>query len=394
MFGFTLAGDLVRLAATTAFGLIDAPPAIDPNLPLASETIPVGEDELVAEIVRVARDLIERRYAIRPPVKRLAFTKGHGLVKAWFEIRKDVPPELRQGLFAAGGQRYKSWVRFSAQSGLVQSDKTSDGRGLAIKVMGVVGPKLVDAERMSPTMDFLLADYPVAFLRHAEDCLALARAAAEGQPFRFFFDPGKFDRQRLRLALIAAQALSQPPQDVLSRTYWSQTPYRLGKLAVKYQIRPSKIDKKIKSLSSGKDAIFEQLAARLDEDEFHFDFCVQKQLPGMPIEDASVRWDEDQSPFIPVARIVILPQILGLAEHHKLAQELSFNPWQALETHKPLGGLNRLRRGLYRALSRQRHEKNQEPIGEPRSWALDLNEAIAAPMEGPAKAPPKRPRKP
>ncbi|MEK1942330.1 MAG: hypothetical protein AAAB16_18325, partial [Pseudomonas sp.] len=38
----------------------------------------------------------------------------------------------------------------------------------------------------------------------------------------------------------------------------------------------------------------------------------------------------------------------------------SFNPWHALPEHRPLGGINRLRKAVYEAVSAYRHERNQQ----------------------------------
>ena len=38
---------------------------------------------------------------------------------------------------------------------------------------------------------------------------------------------------------------------------------------------------------------------------------------------------------------------------------LSFNPWHALPEHRPIGGINRLRKAVYEAVSIYRLERNQ-----------------------------------
>lgn len=46
---------------------------------------------------------------------------------------------------------------------------------------------------------------------------------------------------------------------------------------------------------------------------------------------------------------------------------LSFSPWHTIAEHQPLGAIQRLRREVYEASSRYRHEMNQQPKGEPRN---------------------------
>jgi len=46
---------------------------------------------------------------------------------------------------------------------------------------------------------------------------------------------------------------------------------------------------------------------------------------------------------------------------------LSFNPWQGVEAHRPLGSIMRSRRAAYEASSARRHALNAQPRAEPTS---------------------------
>jgi hypothetical protein len=48
-----------------------------------------------------------------------------------------------------------------------------------------------------------------------------------------------------------------------------------------------------------------------------------------------------------------------------LGEQLSSTPWHALPEHRPLGSINRARRVVYDAVSKYRHEQNNEPRREP-----------------------------
>ena len=52
------------------------------------------------------------------------------------------------------------------------------------------------------------------------------------------------------------------------------------------------------------------MSQRLKNDDACFEFRVQRQVPGknIPVEDTTVEWSEDDSPFVPVARIDIKKQ--------------------------------------------------------------------------------------
>ena len=88
----------------------------------------------------------------------------------------------------------------------------------------------------------------------------------------------------------------------------------------------------------------------------------------MPVEDASVPWPEDASPYVAVARITLPPQ-----DAHSPARAayfdgvLSFRPGHSLRAHRPLGSVMRARLAVYPALSNYRHQHagvhEQEPSG-------------------------------
>ena len=72
-------------------------------------------------------------------------------------------------------------------------------------------------------------------------------------------------------------------------------------------------------------------------------------LESMPIEDASAKWPEEESPFITVARIVAKPQVAWSPARASVVDDsMSFSPWHALAAHRPLGSIMRVREGAYR----------------------------------------------
>jgi len=95
------------------------------------------------------------------------------------------------------------------------------------------------------------------------------------------------------------------------------------------------------------------MATQLQSSPACFDFMVQLQTDpeAMPIEDASVIWDEDDAPFLNVATLTIKDQPFTTAEHVQACEQMSFNPWQSLPDHQPLGGINRVRKPVYSEIS-------------------------------------------
>ena len=67
----------------------------------------------------------------------------------------------------------------------------------------------------------------------------------------------------------------------------------------------------------------------------------------MPIEDASIEWPESESPYRTVAHLLLPRQEIEGLRQQKVYQNLSFNVWHTLTTHRPLGGINRVRRVAY-----------------------------------------------
>jgi hypothetical protein len=159
-------------------------------------------------------------------------------------------------------------------------------------------------------------------------------------------------------AAMVAMASRQHPTSHLEIPYWSTTPYLFGAgRAVKYSARPASSRKTPLPEPLTDAYLQERLAAHLAREEANFDLLVQFQTDGrrMPIEDASVEWSEHDSPFHSIARIRIPVQTLD--SHSGFCEQLSFNPWNSLTEHRPLGDFNRARRDIYRAMAAFRRER-------------------------------------
>ena len=76
-------------------------------------------------------------------------------------------------------------------------------------------------------------------------------------------------------------------------------------------------------------------------------------------------WDEARSPPIEVATIRIPRQTFDSPAQQAYCENLSFTPWHSLPEHRPLGGINRVRKAVYLAVSTLRHRLNQAPRVEP-----------------------------
>jgi hypothetical protein len=85
----------------------------------------------------------------------------------------------------------------------------------------------------------------------------------------------------------------------------------------------------------------------------------------MPVEDPTVRWHERDSPFRRVATINISSQDLLAQTERNFGERLVFTPWHTRWEHRPLGGINRVRRAVYLASSELRIALNDAHGHEP-----------------------------
>ena len=101
------------------------------------EVIPPGEGEAMARVVQTIEGRV-REAAKSAPARRDAHPKSHGCVHADFRVLDTVPSALRAGVFAVP-LTFKAWIRFSNGSEKPGPDGRGDGRGMAVKLLGVEG---------------------------------------------------------------------------------------------------------------------------------------------------------------------------------------------------------------------------------------------------------------
>ena len=313
-----------------------------------SEAVPIEEAEAIATISRGIAQIV-RNEAVGKPARRDAHPKAHGCVEAEFRVLDGLSANLAVGLFATP-RVYPAWIRFSNASSAPRPDKVGDGRGAAIKVMGVEGSR-------SGTQDFVMFNAPRFLVRNALDYVAFQAAIAT--PLKFFFPSFNPFGFRLHELFAGMEITGGKPANPVALRYWSATPYLMGETACKFSILP------VGPTSSNVDRVEpgfmrENLVKTLSDGEAAFDFCVQLRAASMPVEDPTITWSEAASPFIPVARVTIPRQVFDTPERIAFGENLSFTPWHGLDAHRPLGGINRVRRTVYEAVSTLRHELNDQ----------------------------------
>lgn len=304
-------------------------------------------DKDIAQIVVEMSDLIARitrTEAKNNVIPRFNQPKTVAYLDAEFRVHKDIPEELKQGIFAKP-KTYPAKLRFANARNWDDSKK--DVRGLSIRLSNVQG-KVLWGE--PGKQDFILNSHPALFVATPEEFLDFIRARSKGKlgMLLFFLHPLKPHLKSL-LTVLTSQKKHLSPLDI---RYWSTVPYRLGETdnqVVKYSVIPASDYKTLVAVNPGENQLRAAIKAHLQEGTASFDFAVQKQVnpDTMPIEDASVIWDEAVSPFIPVATITIKNQDVDSPEALTAGEQSNFNPWQSLAAHEPLGRMNLVRKIVY-----------------------------------------------
>jgi len=304
------------------------------------------ESALTTEFIEFLKSASARRYP-SGPMKRFNQGRQTAFVQADFIVSEGVPESHRVGMFATP-RVYPAWIRFANAAS--ESDRERDIRGMSIQVSNV------GIENLTPgatTQDFVLNSHPVMLAPTSRDFLELLRANEAGGLRR-----AVYFLTHLNSARIGAMA-RQHPTCHLDIPYWSTTPYRFGpSRAVKYLARPTSRVKSSKPVILTDTYLTDAMRAHLDQGEATFDFLVQFHVDDRrtPIDDASVEWRAEDSPYHPVATIRIPRQRFEDAERVARGEQTAFNPWHCLPEHGPLGEMNRARRAIYMAMAEFRHQ--------------------------------------
>ncbi len=366
----------------------------DPEL----EIIPKGEAAQIENIVRLTLEQMKKRYPGDKPVVRGVHPKDHGCVTAKFCVLDDLPEVYRVGVFAKPGREYQAFIRYSNADVLVRPDSTTDkhgSRGMAIKLLKVDGDRLI-AKDEPMTQDFLMVNHPVFAFANVEDYEVLSRVLLDsenGADAADFFkkrikikdgmpdvtDPatrralktlGIVKRIQSRTVDGETGAFQPPPASPEENVYHSGAPYLFGNdRAMKYSVAPAVAQSAAVPDIADAGYLRTALTARLacpNTKEIVLEFRVQVRskadLKGKletEIEDACTEWKE---PFVTVARITIPIQDFNTEAAKRRCENLFFTPWHGLKEHQPIGGINRLKLGVYDASSAFRHFP-KEPSG-------------------------------
>lgn len=326
------------------------------GLGLGEERSTSNEAQITEKMIAAIKQSSLNRYPTGA-VHRFNQSKSLGCFDASFTVDDNLSEELRQGIFARA-VAYPAKIRFANATKF--DDREKDFRGMSISVFNVAGQSLWGN---AGQQDFLLNSHPVLFARDGSDFLEFIEASRDDKLWQYFVRPSHF--YSLKTALTGRDKIANP----FTIRYWSTTPFRHGDnqvKAVKFSVQPcssNALQKKTQPADS-ENMLTIAMAETLAISPVCFDFMIQLQTDpqAMPIEDAAVRWDEADSLFVKVATINIANQEFDSPENHQACENMSFNPWQSIAAHRPLGDINRLRKAVYSEIADFRVTENAKRI--------------------------------
>ena len=358
------------------------PAAVHP-LPFqpAFEQAPDDEAETVREMVAAMRDITETTYANGGHAIRSVHAKSHGLLTGQVTVLDGLPPAYAQGAFAVPGS-YAAVLRFSTNPGDILADSVSTPRGLALKLIDVPGERLPGSEGQV-TQDFVMQNAPAFTAPDPKTFLKTLKLLAKTT------DRGEGLKKAASAVLRGAEKVVEafggesptlkslgghPETHILGETFYTMVPFLYGLYFAKLSVVP--VAPELTALTdapvevNGKpDGLREAVNAHFAHQGGVWEIRVQLgvDIEQTPIEDASVVWPEDLTPYVTVARLEVRPQpAWNEARSREVDDGMVFSPWHGLAAHRPLGGIMRSRQPAYEMSSQFRSERNGCPLHHPR----------------------------
>ncbi len=357
------------------------PPAAPLPFEPGFEQVPDDEAQTSQELAEAMHSILEKTYEDNGHAIRSVHAKAHGLLRGQIHILDNLPPALAQGVFAEAAS-LPLFMRFSTNPGDLLDDKVSTPRGLAIKLVGVSGERLPGSTGQV-TQDFVMQNAKAFTAATPKDFLKTLKMLAKTT------DKVPGLKKALSAVLRGAESVVEavggesgtlkalgghPLTHPLGETYYSVVPFLYGRYYAKLAVVPvapslTALTDQPVDLDGHPDGLREAIQAYFGEQGGAWELRIQlaTDLEKMPIEDASVVWPEDLSPFVTVARIEVAAQDSWSAHNQQEIDEaMAFSPWHGITDHRPLGGIMRVRKPSYELSSTFRERHNGCPLHEPR----------------------------
>ncbi len=310
-----------------------------------TETIAADEEKTFEGFGQELAEMQKKRAAAGAGLKRALHLKQHVGVVGTLEV--NAAQSARSGVFAEQGRSYPVYVRVSSGASAAQPDKAPDVRGLAVKLVGVEGQKLIAGMEQELTQDFLFLNDPAIPFKDPFEFMAFQRAAAAGGAKlvpKLFAQVGL-----LRGFAIVGRALRSPKvASIATHAFHTCAPLSLAGSAAKLGLFP--MPSAVHPPGTGEGMYRSDLVARLQQGPLSWSLRAQmyKDDKCTPIEDTSVVW---QGPWVTLGTLTLPQQDATTArgeEISSLVESLSFDPWHSLEAHRPVGAIMRARAHAYK----------------------------------------------
>ena len=341
-------------------------------------------DELSRTMQHITRHMATRyRHAYRP-----VHAKSHGVLVGTLEALPGLPEPLAQGLFAQPGS-HPVILRFSTNPGDMLADNVSSPRGLAVKVLNVEGPKVASFPN-GTTQDFVCINANAFTAPDAKGFLEQIKNfdknldTSEGVKHAVSVAARTTNAvlKAVHLPSATLEGVGAPATHILGESFSTVAPLRYGRYVAKIGFAPGsenlkKLSGQSIDLSADYNALEDLIKQFFRHEPAVWDVKVQLALApedptaeekdkDFPIEAADKKWPDEKSPWQTVARITVAPQDSYSDSRQLFVDErLSFNPWHALEAHRPLGGVMRSRLKAYEEAIKYRIQRNERERAEP-----------------------------
>ena len=360
------------------------PPVVPLRFEPAFETPEADEAQTTLDMQETLLDIARTMADSTGHARRAVHAKSHGLLRGELQVLGDLPPDMVQGIFARPCV-YPVVIRMSTPPGEELPDNVSTPRGLALKVIGVDGERLPGSEGVT-TQDFVMINGPAfaaptakAFLKNLQLLAKTTDKSPGGKQFLSAILQGVekvVEAVGSKSGTLIALG-GHPETHPLGETYFTQAPMLYGPYMAKISVVP--VSPALTALTDAplamrgkpdalRNAVIDFFAdpAAAAVWELRVQLCTD--LETMPIEDATVVWPEDQSPYVTVARLTVAAQT-GWSEAREAAVDdgMAFSPWHGVAAHRPLGSIMRVRKAVYDSSAEFRSQRNGCPIHEPRS---------------------------
>lgn len=299
-----------------------------------TEDITPGEEARHAEFAETIVGL-QTRISRKAGPGRAFHRKQVAALRGTLTVPGDVPAYAAQGLFAHPGV-YPVVIRLSNGAMVPQPDAVPDIRGLALSVREVDGPGALG----TPTdrQDFLLINRPAFGFEDSRDFAELVPAAVRGQSglVRHLVSKHGIVGGGLEMARQLAD-LSRPFSGFATADFHSCAPVAWGPYAAHVHVQPVGAGRNLLAWRDWGGDIRDRIARGPLRWNLQAQFYTDPE--STPIEDGRRAW---KSPKVTVG----LLEADELADSEEVASD-HFDPWMALEAHRPLGEIMRARKAAY-----------------------------------------------